>query len=338
MDELDVLEWFEAPVGTPDRDTAERVRARALARIAELDPQLRPTRRLDPVAMSRSQPPVIDLTLDRPDEQPAAGDRGSRRRSPRLVVAVGGALALLLAVAAVAIGHRERTQEVRSRLPDRSTADLVRLAGSHPDHTIGEGETLFRRMILGRPDSPGEIEVRDAWILPWGESFDEVRWVSSLDAEPPVPAETPGQAMKNVGPFAGYSYEQVRALPVTVRELEDYVSRTHADPPGSDDAVMALAEVASAPITPPAVRAAAVDSILRHGRLAGESTDPLGRRGLLFLGGDPESAEGPRGWAVLVDPVSGVPLTVAIRVPTLPEFSWDQVGWMAYALQEVRST
>lgn len=338
MDELDVMEWFEAPVGTPDHDTAERVRARALARIAELDPQSRPIQRLDPVAITRSQSPVIDLTLDRPDEQPAAGDRGSHRRSPRPVVAVAGALAFLLAVAVVAIGHRERSQEVQSRLPDRSTADLVRLAGSHPDRTIGEGETLFRRMILGRPDSPDEIEVRDAWILPWGESFDEARWVSSLDAEPPVPADAPGHATKNLGPFAGYSYEQVRAMPTTVRELEDYVSRTHADPAGSDDAVMALAEVASAPITPPMVRAAAVDSILRHGRLVGESTDPLGRRGLLFLGGDPESSAGPRGWAVLVDPVSGAPLTVAIRVPTLPGFSWDRVGWMAYALQEVRST
>ncbi|WP_208028726.1 hypothetical protein [Rhabdothermincola sediminis] len=338
MDELDVMEWFEAPVGTPDQETAERVRARALARIAELDPPSRPIRRRDPTTMSRSQPPVIDLTLDRPEDQPAAGALDSRRRSPRPVVAVAGALAVLMVVAVLAIGHRERSQDVQSRLPDRSTADLVRLAGSHPDRPIGEGETLFRRMILGRPDSPGEIEVRDAWILPWGQSFDEVRWVSSVDAEPPVSAEVPGQAMKNVGPFAGYSYEQVRAMPTTVGALEDHVWRTHADRAGSDDAALALAEVASAPITPPAVRAAAVESIVRHGRLVGESTDPLGRRGLLFLGGDPASPAGPRGWAVLIDPISGLPLTVAIRVPTLPEFSWDQVGWMAYALQEVRST
>lgn len=335
LDELDVIRALDGPVGGPDPAIASRVRARALARIAELDPSFVTGELTGHTEAARPRAPVIDLKVAGPASA-ATSDR-CKPRSKAPLAAVAALMALLL-VGVIATIRGSTAQHVQSRLPERSVEDLVRLAGSHPDRPIGPGELLFRRTIVGRPEYEGDIEVRDAWILPLDAGYEHSQLVESPAVVPPVPADPVGRLSTNRGPFVGYSYEQVRAMPVTAAALEDHLREVHSEMSGSDGAALALADVAALTVAPPGVRAAAVEVILQHGRASGESTDPLGRRGLLFLGGDTDAVAEQRGWAVLIDPITGLPLAVAVGAPASPAFSWDQaMTWIAFGPQEIRS-
>ncbi|MEJ5255943.1 MAG: hypothetical protein WHS89_11375 [Acidimicrobiales bacterium] len=347
MDELDAIRALHEAISAPDMATVSRVRARALALIDELEASAavgepRGSVR-DPSAVGAMSAPVtarpadstIDLTLTEPVGMSGSGLRPPRSKAPLAAVA----LVALILVTVVAAFSADPSQELQSGLPERSAQELVRLAGLHPDRPLGPGELLYTRVLAANADDGGAVEVRDVWITPDGESYDYYRMIDSPQAPlPPVPVDPVGPLLPNRGAFAGLSYDEVRTMPTTPTAIEEHLERFHRLAPGTENAALVVANLAALTVAPPDVRAAAVEILLRWGQPVGEATDPLGRPGLLLLGGDPDAVPVPRGWAVVIDQTTGLPLAVAIRVPGPADFAWQRtVGWLAFGPQEVRS-
>lgn len=251
----ELLQEFEVSSGEMDAATSDRLRRR-LEMILDADPDQDdpeigqvisfrdPALRPDAVEL----PPVPSLPESAP--LPLYGSEGRKRRPRSLPAALSAAALVAAAVIAIVVlpsgGDSDSNPERRElSLPAVLAPVLAASPVSLPSDVTISYTTLQREPV-------GGTMTRRRDIHPDGTVTETV-----LDEDGTVLATFPPEPSSAPLQFGRYTYDDLRSFPATATELGDAV--------GSGDRTAALAEVAALPVTPPAVRAAAIEVLTDEG-------------------------------------------------------------------------
>lgn len=212
-----------------------------------------------PPASPPAGPPAVLVDLE---DESATAARSARSRLG--VVAVAVAAAVVLVIGAVFV--------LRSGEQQPSLNDLAADARAAEDRPLGDTEFIHQQ-ITRREGSGDDAAVHRSEI--WVDQHANAR--ERLVEEDGSGSDTmyDGDAVD----FAGISYDALRALPTSPQNLLLALAERPeaADPAGATEA---LATILSLPVTPPAVRAAALDTLAELGAVPiGTVVDPEGRQG-----------------------------------------------------------
>lgn len=253
-DLTELLSELEVSSGEMDAATRQRLRNRLdLMLDAEPQPQEHPDLgQLLPFPDAAPPPEPIELppvpSLPEAAPLPLYGTPDRSRRSRSLPAALSAAALVAAAVIAIVVLPSRSDSNPERRELSLPTV-LAPVLGASPV-VLPSDATISYTTIRREANSPTTIRRRD--IHPDGTVTETV-----LDENGAVLATFPTQPSSTPVPFGEFTYDDLHALPATAAELRDAVD--------SSDRTATLASVAALPVTPPAVRAAAIELLTDDG-------------------------------------------------------------------------
>jgi hypothetical protein len=240
-----------------------------------------------------------------PDDVGAAEPRRARSRHP--LAAAASVLVLMVAISAAAafLGR------AGSELDGLTVDELSQVARHAEDRPLADGEYSYNAEESRDAAGPEAVVLTERWIGADGSSRERTTTAAAAAAIPEPSAEPPPGALPSDP--AAMSYTEVRALPSDARALLERLTDQGVvgDEP-TTDTIVALGELLSLEVTPPAVRGAAIEALhLLGGEVRRLATDARGRRGVAVSGHLPDG----KSWTVIVDPATGRALAVSTAPP-----------------------
>lgn len=328
-----LLSGFRADEAELDELTRSRIRARAMASItASSSAPTAPAGQASASLAPAGQAPAGQLADPEPigaaarielipDAGRGAGgnagvdapadDVGAARRRRRRWLTVLDVAAVLLVVALVGgVLLRRGDDQVAAGPGIISRDELVAAAKASAEQRLTGDAQLHRRVVHAEQrsvdggDPVVVMRSTESWVAADGSGREELSAESLLD-----PGSASERSLAPKGRFIGaageldlgsLSYMQVRGLPADsgalLREIE---TRVRASRPDDEAVASMLASVLSLDVTPPTVRAAAVDALFQIGATTvGTVRGPDGRPGEGVMGA---TSTGER-WMVVLDP------------------------------------